>query len=71
MITPAIVIQASYFFQLNKIIILKTAIMNHDIFAFQNINNDSNEKYFTTHFFCKTRYGFNLYYNVTCCCQNA
>lgn len=71
MIKSTIVIQTSYFFQLNQTLTLKTAIMNHDILAFQNNSNDSSEKYFTIHFFCKTRYGFNLYYNVTCCCQYA
>lgn len=50
MIKPTIVIQTSYFFQLNKTLTLKTAIMNHDILAFQNNNNDSSEKYFKIHF---------------------
>lgn len=53
MIKTTIVIQTSYSFQLNKILILKTAVMKCDIFAFQNSNNDSSEKYFTMPFFVK------------------
>lgn len=54
MIKTAIVIQTSYSFYLNKTLMLKTAVMKHGIFAFQNNNKGSSEKYFIIHFFVKT-----------------